>query len=307
MLFVSQGLQGFIDGLLTGGVYAIIGAGLSLIFGVMRVVNFGHGDFVILGMYAAFASATYLKLDPYVSLIVVLPLAFIFGFLVHRLILSRLLNANDQTTKLATLGLGLVVTNLILLQFGTEPKTIYTDYATRAWKFEIGSLELRVSVVRFIAILITGVIILGLNWMLYRTELGRAIRATAQNRMGAELQGVNTKQIYAIVYGLGVLLAAAAGTLLLPLLSATPTLGSTFTNKAFVVTILGGLGSLPGAIGGGLILGVVESLGSSLFPLIPNFGTHFGANYRDAYGLIIFLLVLLLRPNGLFGRTVKRV
>jgi branched-chain amino acid transport system permease protein len=304
MEILSQGSQGLIDGLLTGGVYAMIGAGMSLIFGVMRVVNFGHGDFVILGMYAAFSANQYLKLDPYISLLIVLPLAFIFGFATHRLLLSRLLGANEQTTKLATLGIGLVVTNLILLQFGTESKTVYTEYATNAWAFKLGGIELRISEVRFYAVLITAAIIFGLNAMLYRTELGRAIRATAQNRVGAELQGVDTKRVYAIVYGIGVLLAAAAGVLLLPLLSATPTLGSTFTNKSFVVTVLGGLGSLPGAIGGGLILGVVESLGSSLFPLWNN---HFGANYRDAYGLVIFLVVLLLRPEGLFGKTVKRV
>lgn len=304
MEITTQGLQGLIDGLLTGGVYAMIGAGMSLIFGVMRVVNFGHGDSVILGMYAAFASNQYLKLDPYLSLVIVLPLAFVFGFAVHRLLLSRLLGMNEQTTKLATLGIGLVVTNLILLQFGTESKTVYTEYATNAWVFNLLGLELRISEVRFYAVLITALIIYGLTQMLYRTELGRAIRATAQNRVGAELQGVDTKRIYAIVYGIGTLLAAAAGVLLLPLLSATPTLGGVFTTKSFVVTILGGLGSLPGAIGGGLILGIVESLGSSLLPFVSN---HFGANYRDAYGLVIFLLVLLLKPEGLFGRTVKRV
>jgi branched-chain amino acid transport system permease protein len=304
MEIISQGSQGLIDGLLTGGVYAMIGAGMSLIFGVMRVVNFGHGDFVILGMYAAFAANQYLRLDPYISLLIVLPLAFGFGFLIHRYLLSRLLGANEQTTKLATLGIGLIVTNLILLQFGSESKTVFTEYATNAWVFKFSGLELRISEVRFYAVIITAIIIFGLNAMLYRTELGRAIRATAQNRIGAELQGVDTKRVYAIVYGIGVLLAAAAGVLLLPLLSATPTLGSTFTNKSFVVTVLGGLGSLPGAIGGGLILGVVESLGSSLFPLWNN---HFGANYRDAYGLVIFLVVLLLRPEGLFGKSVKRV
>ncbi len=307
MEFVSQGLQALIDGLLTGGVYAMIGAGLSLIFGVMRVINFGHGDFVILGMYAAFFAATTLKLDPYLSILLVLPLAYGFGYLTHRFVLSRLLGSSDQSTKLATLGVGLVVSNLMLLQFGAQPQTVYTDYATNTWPIHLGSLELRISEVRFIAVLITAAIIFALNAVLYRTELGRAIRATAQNRLGAELQGVDTRKIYAIVFGTGVLLATAAGVLLLPLLSATPTLGPSFTNKAFVVTVLGGLGSLPGAIGGGLILGVVESLGSSLLPLIPALNNHFGSNYRDAYGLVMFLLVLLFRPNGLFGRTVKRV
>jgi branched-chain amino acid transport system permease protein len=236
---------------------------------------------------------------------VVMPLAFGFGYVVHRFVLSRLLGANDQTTKLATLGIGLIVTNIMLLRFGAQPQTVYTTYADATWVVNLFGLELRVSVVRCLAVLVTGALIAGLNFVLYRTELGRSIRATAQNRVGAELQGVNTKNVYAIVFGVGVLLAAAAGVLLLPLLYATPTVGSTFTTKAFIVTILGGLGSLPGAVGGGLLLGTVESLGSSLLPDLT--GNHFGSNYRDAYGLVIFLLVLLFRPEGLFGRTVKRV
>jgi branched-chain amino acid transport system permease protein len=307
MEIFTQGSQALIDGLLTGGIYAMIGAGLSLIFGVMRLINFGHGDFVILGMYSAFFANKALGFDPYLSLVLVLPLAYGLGFATHRLILSKLLGASEQTTKLATLGLGLVASNLMLLQFGAQPQTVYADYATNAFVIPVGGLEFRISQARLIAVIITAILILGLNWMLYRTELGRAIRATAQNRLGAELQGVDTKKIYAIVFGLGMGLAVAAGVLLIPLLSATPTLGTTFTNKAFIVTILGGLGSLPGAIGGGLLLGVVESVGSSVLPLIPALNNHFGSNYRDAYGLIIFLLVLLLRPNGLFGRTVKRV
>jgi branched-chain amino acid transport system permease protein len=307
MEILTQGTQALIDGLLTGGIYAMIGAGLSLIFGVMRLINFGHGDFVILGMYAAFFAHQMLGFDPYLSLVLVLPLAYGLGYLVHRLILSKLLGASEQTTKLATLGLGLVASNLMLLQFGAQPQTVYTDYATSAFPIVIGGLEFRISQARLIAVIITAVLIAGLNWMLYRTELGRAIRATAQNRLGAELQGVDTKKIFAVVFGLGMGLAVAAGVLLIPLLSATPTLGTAFTSKAFIVTILGGLGSLPGAIAGGLLLGVVESVGSSVLPLIPALNNHFGSNYRDAYGLIIFLLVLLLRPNGLFGRTVKRV
>lgn len=309
---LAQGLQALVDGLLTGGVYAMIGAGLSLIFGVMRVVNFGHGEFVALGMYGAFFSSTVMKLDPYLSLLFVPALAYGLGYLTHRLVLSKLLGQNEQTTKLATLGVGLVVANLMLLRFGAQPQTVYVDYATNAYKFPLFQVgdqlrELSVSQVRLIAVVVTAVIIMGLNAVLYRTELGRAIRATAQNRVGAELQGVDTRRIHAIVFGTGVLLAAAAGVLLLPLLSVTPTVGTTFTNKAFIVTVLGGLGSLPGAIGGGLILGVVESLGSSLLPLIGALDNRFGANYRDAYGLIVFLLVLLFRPEGLFGRSVKRV
>lgn len=309
---LAQGLQALVDGLLTGGVYAMIGAGLSLIFGVMRVVNFGHGEFVALGMYGAFFASSVWKLDPYLSLLFVPALAYCVGYLTHRLVLSRLLGHHEQTTKLATLGVGLVIANLMLLRFGAQPQTVFTDYATNAYKLPLFDVagqarELSVSQVRLIAVVVTAAVIMGLNAVLYRTELGRAIRATAQNRVGAELQGVDTRRIHAVVFGTGVLLAAAAGVLLLPLLYATPTVGTTFTNKAFIVTVLGGLGSLPGAIGGGLILGVVESLGSSLLPLVPFLDNRFGANYRDAYGLIVFLLVLLFRPEGLFGRTVKRV
>lgn len=307
MDWVGQGLQALIDGVLTGGVYAMVGAGLSLIFGVMRVVNFGHGEFVALGMYGALFVSTGLGADPYLGLLLVPPVAFLLGYLTHRLVLSRLLGAGEQTTKLATLGIGLIVSNALLLQFGAQPQTVFTEYATNSWPLRFLGLDLRVSEVRFIAVAVTTVLILALNLVLYRTELGRAIRATAQNRLGAELQGVDTRRIHAIVFGTGVLLAAAAGVLLLPLLYATPTVGTAFTTKAFVVTVLGGLGSLPGAIGGGLILGVVESLGASLLPLIPALNGHFGTNYRDAYGLFIFLLVLLFRPEGLFGKTVKRV
>ncbi|GEM46847.1 branched-chain amino acid ABC transporter permease [Deinococcus cellulosilyticus] len=307
MEIFSQGMQALIDGLLTGGVYAMIGAGLSLIFGVMRIINFGHGDFVVLGMYSAFFAATALHMDPYLSILVVAPLAYLLGFAVHRLILSRLLGASEQSTKLASLGIGLVVSNAILLGFGTQPQTVDTTYSTSVWVMQVGTLELRFSVIRVVAMVITAALIFLLNRMLFTSEIGKAIRATGQNRLGAELQGVDTRRIYAVIFGIGTVLAATAGVLLLPLLSATPTMGTIFTNKAFVITILGGLGSMPGAIIGGLILGVVESLGSSIFPLIPFLNNHFGSNYRDAYGLIIFLLVLLLKPEGLFGRTVKRV
>ena len=194
---------------------------------------------------------------------------------------------------LATLGLGLIVSNMLLLGFGAQPQTINVPYANNTFTL----FGIQVSIALLVAGLGTLVTIVGLNLLLYRTELGRAIRATAQNPLGAELQGVNTRTIQATVFGLGVAFAAIAGVLLLPLLYAYPTVGETFTLKAFVVTVLGGLGNLPGAIVGGLFLGGIESLGSF----------YISNNYRDAYGLVAFLLVLLLRPEGLFGKTVKRV
>jgi branched-chain amino acid transport system permease protein len=290
---VQAFVQTLVQGLLTGGVYALVGIGLSLIFGVMRVINFAHGDFLAVGMFLTLFLFKTVHLDPYLSLLIALPLGFALGYVIQRFVLSRLGDRLAESSLLATLGLGLIVSNMLLLGFGAQPQTINVPYANNT--FTLGGIQ--VSVALLVAGIGTLVAIVGLNLLLYRTELGRAIRATAQNPLGAELQGVNTRTIQAIVFGLGVAFAAIAGVLLLPLLYAYPTVGETFTLKAFVVTVLGGLGNLPGAIIGGLFLGSVESLGSF----------YVSNNYRDAYGLIAFLLVLLLRPEGLFGRTVKRV
>ena len=290
---VQAFIQTLVQGLLTGGIYALVGIGLSLIFGVMRVINFAHGDFLALGMFLTLFLFKTLHLDPYLSLLVALPLGFALGYFIQRFVLSRLGDRLAESSMLATLGLGLIVSNMLLLGFGAQPQTINVPYANNT--FTLGGIQ--VSVALLVAGIGTLAAIVGLNLLLYRTELGRAIRATAQNPLGAELQGVNTRTIQAIVFGLGVAFAAVAGVLLLPLLYAYPTVGETFTLKAFVVTVLGGLGNLPGAIVGGLFLGGVESMGSY----------YISNNYRDAYGLVAFLLVLLLRPEGLFGKTVKRV
>lgn len=286
-------LQNLSGGILIGGVYALIGVGLSLIFGVMRVINFAHGEFVALGMYAALLLHDLFKLDPYVSMLVALPLGFVLGVGLERLVLNRLVDAPGDSTLLATLGLALVISNLLFLGFGAEPQSLFVSYATETVRLA----GIRLPVAQLIAGGLTVAVIAGLYLFLSRSELGRAVRATSQNRLGAELVGINTKRVYGLVFGVGMALAMAAGIILIPLLFATPTVGASYTLKAFVVTVLGGLGNVAGAIGGGLLLGVVEFLGAS----------YFSAGYRDAYGLIAFLLVLLFRPEGLFGRSVKRV
>jgi len=289
-------LQNISNGLLTGGVYALIGVGLTLIFGVMRTINFAHGDFVVLGMYCGIVIHWLLGWDPYLSLLFAMPLGYLVGNLIQRIVLSPLVAADapPETSLLATLGISLVIANSLLLVFGGESQSVYLDYA--AATVRLG--EVRISVALLAAGLGTLVMFLGLYCLLNLTEVGRAIRATAENRVGAELVGINTYRIQAIVFGVGMMLAVSAGVALIPLMSVTPTLtGPVFTLKAFVVTVLGGLGSVGAAIGGGLLLGVVEVLGAS----------YLDSGYRDAYGLLAFLLVLLLRPEGLFGRTVKRV
>lgn len=288
-------LQNVVNGFLIGGVYALIGVGLTLIFGVMRTINFAHGEFVVLGMYCAIVFNAALGWDPYFSLVVALPAGFLAGVLVQRLILAIIGDAPEEASLLATLGLSLIIANALLLTFGGEPKSVLVPYASSTVTLPG---DVHVSVVLLLAGIATVLGIGSLYLLLNRTEIGRAIRGTAENRLGAELVGINTKRIHAIVFGLGTMLAIAAGVALIPLLFVSPTTtGGVFTLKAFVVTVLGGLGNIGAAIGGGLLLGVVEVLGAS----------YLTSEYRDAYGLIAFILVLLFRPQGLFGRTVQRV
>ncbi|TMB33233.1 MAG: branched-chain amino acid ABC transporter permease [Deltaproteobacteria bacterium] len=248
-------VQTVASGVLTGGVYAMVGIGLSLIFGVMRIVNFAHGEFMAVGMYIAFALFRSFHLDPYLSLVVVAPAGFLLGAFVERVLLAPIQNAAEHS--------------LIL----------------------IGPVTL--SVPLLVSFALTVIVVAGLFLVLTRTDLGRAIRAAAQNRDAAELQGVDTRFVQTAVFGIGIVLSMAAGVLLLPALYVFPTVGGIFTLKAFVVTVLGGMGSIVGAIWGGLLLGIVESVGAGL-----------GATgYRDAFGLIAFLLVLLVRPQGLFGSS----
>jgi branched-chain amino acid transport system permease protein len=287
-------LQNFLNGILIGGVYALIGVGLTLVFGVMRTINFAHGDFVVLGMYSAVLLDLLFGFDPYVSLFVALPLGFVIGFVVERVILAPIAEAPPEASLLATLGVSLVIGNLLFLTFGAEPRSVQVSYA--ASTFALGSVN--VSIVLLLAGIATTALVAALYGILNVTEIGRAIRGTAENRLGAELVGIDTRRIYSIVFGIGAMLAVAAGVTLIPLLFATPTFaGATYTLKAFVVTVLGGLGNIGAAVGGGLLLGLAEVLGAS----------YLASEYRDAYGLIAFLAVLLLRPEGLFGRTVKRV
>ena len=288
MSFVALA-QTVASGVLTGGVYAMVGIGLTVVFGVMRIVNFAHGEFLAVGMYLAFVLFRSFGLDPYLSLLAVLPAGLLFGSAVERLLLAPIKDAAEHAPILMTVGLGLILSNTLLLVFGAHPETIYTTYSTRT--VHLFSITLSVPLLISFGLTALGVAVLYL--VLTHTDFGRAIRATAQNRDAAELQGVDTRFVRTAVFAIGSSLSMAAGVLLLPALYVFPTIGGIFTLKAFVVTVLGGMGSVMGAIWGGLLLGVVESLAAG-----------FGATgYRDAFGLVAFLIVLLLRPQGLFGTS----
>lgn len=280
-------VQSMVSGILTGSLYAMIGVGLTVIFGVMRIINMAHGDMVMLGMYGAFWALTLLKIDPFLSVVIWVPVAFIAGNLAYRFLLRKIVPAGELNTLLYTAGLSLFVANLALLAFSGDYRTIKLDYAVMPLRPLGIAIPIPLAIAFGMAILIT----ILLYWFLMRTDTGRAIRATSQQPEAAALMGVNAAKMEMVTFGLGTALACGAGVLLVPSLYLYPTVGEILVAKCFVIVVLGGLGSVPGAIAGGILLGVVESLGA-VYVSVP---------YKDAIGFVIFLLVLLFRPSGLFG------
>lgn len=279
--------QTMTSGLLTGALYAMIGIGLTVVFGVMRIINLAHGEMVMLGMFGAFWGQALWKLDPFVSLLLWAPLMFAGGMLVYRFLLRRVIPGGELNTLLYTAGLSLLIANLALFAWTGDYRTISLSYGDEpARPFGI-SIAVPLAVAFALAMAITAALWLFLS----RTDLGRAIRATSQSGEAAVLMGVDVERVAMVTFGLGTALAGAAGVLLAPSLYLYPTVGELLIVKCFVVVVLGGLGSVPGAIAGGLLLGVVESLGA----------VYVSSTYKDGIGFVLFLAVLLYRPSGLFG------
>ncbi len=280
-------VQSLVCGVLTGSLYAMIGVGLTVVFGVMRIINLAHGELVMLGMYGAFWAFTLWKLDPFVSILLWTPVMFLAGMLVYRFLLAAILPGGELNTLLYTAGLSLLVANLALFVWTGDYRTIKLPYALMPMRPLGIAVPIPLAIAFGLAILITGALYLFLT----RTDLGRAVRATSQNAEAAALMGVKVERISMITFGLGSALAGAAGVLLAPSLYLYPTVGEILVSKCFVIVVLGGLGSVAGAIAGGILLGVVESLGA----------VYVSVAYKDTIGFVIFLLVLLFRPSGLFG------
>ena len=279
--------QSVVSGVLTGSLYAMIAVGLTIVFGVMRIINLAHGDMVMLGMFGAYWSHTLWGIDPFLSVVIWAPLMFGGGMLVQRFLLQEVIAKGELNTLLYTAGLSLLIANLALLFWTGDYRTLSLDYAAMpARPFGI-AVPIPLAVAFFMAIAITTALYL----LLARTDIGRAIRATAQNSESAALMGVDVRRINMITFGLGTALAGAAGVLLVPSLYLYPTVGEILIVKCFVIVVLGGLGSVPGAIAGGVLLGLVESLGA----------VYVSVAYKDTIGFVLFLLVLLFRPAGLFG------
>jgi branched-chain amino acid transport system permease protein len=280
-------VQSIVSGILTGSLYAMIGVGLTVIFGVMRIINMAHGDMVMLGMYGSFLALTFLKIDPFLSIIIWIPVAFLIGVFIYRFLLKNIVPAGELNTLLYTAGLSLFIANLVLLIGTGDYRTIKLKYAIMPLRPFGIAVPIPLAIAFGMAILIT----IALYWFLVRTDTGRAIRATSQEPEAAALMGVNVDRMAIVTFALGTALACGAGVLLAPSLYLYPTVGEILVAKCFVIVVLGGLGSVPGAIAGGLLLGVAESLGA----------VYVSVAYKDAIGLVMFLLVLLFRPSGLFG------
>jgi len=284
---VATLLQTIVSGVLTGSLYAMIAVGLTIVFGVMRIINMAHGDMVMLGMFGAYWGYALWHLDPFVSALLWVPLMFVFGMGVQRLLLRKIIPSGELNTLLYTAGLSLLIANLALFFWTGDYRTINLAYAlTPPRPFGI-AIPVPAAIAFGIAIVVTAALYLFLS----RTDTGRAIRATAQNADSAALMGVDVGRVDMITFGLGTALAGAAGVLLAPSLYLYPTVGEILVVKCFVIVVLGGLGSVPGAIAGGVLLGLVESLGA----------VYVSVAYKDTIGFVLFLLVLLFRPSGLFG------
>jgi len=282
-------LQSLISGILIGGVYALIGIGLTIIFGVMRVINFAHGDLMMLGMYTTYYLFSLFHVDPFLSIFITIPLMFLFGALLQKVVINRVLGALPQNQILLTIGLGLIMSNAVMLAFTSDYKILSTKYSSSSVRI----MGISISLPLLISFAITSVITVVLYWFLMKTDTGQAIRATAQDREAARLMGINVSRMSIIAFGLGSALAATAGALISPTYYIFPQVGSVFTLKAFVITVLGGMGSVVGATLGGVLIGVAESVG----------GLYFGSGWKEVVVFVLFLLVLLFKPSGLLGKS----
>jgi len=286
---LAQLPQNLVSGLLLGGMYALIGAGLALVYGVMDIVNMAHGAFLMVGMYTTYLLVTHLGIDPYVGILITAPVLFLMGMLIQRLVIHRVATASHMNQILLTVGLSMVLVNTAQLLFTADYRQVRTSYAETV--IRIGGVAMNLAYIISFAVAVA--ITVALYWYLMKSEFGRALRATAQDLHAAQLMGIDVQRVQMTAFGLGMALAGAAGALLTPVYYLYPTVGENFGLKAFTMVVLGGMGSVVGAALGGVTLALAESMGQIFV----------GHELKDAIGFIVFVLVLLLRPQGLFGRA----
>ena len=279
--------QAVVNGLLIGGVYALVSIGVTLIFGVVKIVNFAQGEFVMIGMYISFFLATYWGIDPLLSLLVSMPVLFVIGVLIQHFLIRRVLGLGDMPQIFLTFALSLLLLNLALLLFTANYRTVETPYSEAT--IHIGPIY--IAVAKLIAFVVAMTLSAALWVFLHATDLGKAMRAAAQNRDVAMLMGINPDRVFAVAVGVALALAGAAGSLLMPFYPAYPLVGQVFVLMAFVAVVLGTLGNVVGALIASLMMGAAESLGIQFV----------GADSGLIVVFAMLLLTLALRPSGLFG------
>ena len=289
MIGLDAILQTCLSGLFMGSVYALIAIGFTLVFGVTNIVNFAHGHIVMGAMFVTYLLFKTANVDPYVSLIVVLPLFFALGALLYTVVIRRIVEAPHSAHMMVTLGLLIFFENVANLFFGSDLRGITTTYTTSS--FVVGDISIPIARLGAAAVSLAAVVVLAL--FLHRTSLGKAIRASANNREGAALVGIDVGRVYLIAFSLGTAAAALAGAVIMPFSLVSPFVGGEFILKAFVIAVLGGLGSVAGALVGGLLIGFVEALSS----------LYISASLGNAIVFAILIAVLLYRPWGIFGQA----
>jgi branched-chain amino acid transport system permease protein len=276
-----------INGLLIGGIYTLVASGLTLIYGVLHIINFAHGSLLMLAMFGVYYLLMKLGIDPYLSLLIMVPAMYLLGYLLYKLLIGRLSQGKDENILLITLGLSILIENLALMFFKGDTRTISVSYSDTM--VELGPTL--VSLPKIISFGAAMALCAALGLFIQRTDTGRAIRAVAKERVGARLVGIDVERVFAISFGIGLATLGAAACLLMPIFYVSPTTGHVFVMVAFTVVVLGGMGSFLGAVIGGLIVGLTESFG----------GLFLGESLGQIGISLIFILILLFRPSGLFG------
>jgi len=278
-------LQVVYNGVLLGGIYALISMGLTLIFGVMNVVNFAHGEFLMISMYMAFWLYHFFGIHPYVSLVLIMPAMFIIGLITQKGLIQRLIEAGHFAQIFATVGLGMVLQNGALFLWTADFRGVYTEIGAHSLNVGGG----RLSTSRVLALIAAILVMVGLLVFLKKTRIGLAMRAISQNGRAAWLMGINVNQVYMIAFGIGSLCVGVAGAMLIPVYSVFPTVGSYFVLIAFVVVVLGGMGDIVGAFVSGIIIGLIETVGG--YVMAPRLGV--------LCVFVLFVVILLFMPSGI--------
>jgi branched-chain amino acid transport system permease protein len=280
--------QLIVSALLLGGIYALIAVGLTLIFGVMRVVNFAHGEFLMLGMYLAFGAWALLHFDPYLTFVVSLPLWFAVGWASYRVVMRPIIHASHNVQVFTTVGLSIALQSLALVLWTADARFLRTDYYAVVVRLFGAAFNVAQIVAFGAAIALTAALFAFMRW----SYTGKVMRATAQDRQASALMGIDTDRVYAITWSVGITCVGAAGVLLAPIYPVYPTAGLQFVLIAYVAVVLGGLGDMAGAVIAALVVAAVEVFGSYII----------GTTWKEVLYLLLFIAVLVVRPAGLFGQ-----